>query len=43
MKVSGLSFFWNMRKNFKSNLVLILVLVLKSKAELSIVKRLYSL
>ena len=30
MKLSGVSFFWNTRKNFKLSLVL--VLVLKSKA-----------
>ena len=30
MKLSGVSFFWNTRKNFK--LIFVLVLVLKSKA-----------
>ena len=31
-KLSGVSFFKNTHKNFKSNLVLVLVLVVKTKA-----------
>ena len=31
-KLSGVSFFKNTQKNFKSNLVLVLVLVVKTKA-----------
>ena len=32
MKLSGVSLIYNTRKNFKLNLLLVLVLVLKSKA-----------
>ena len=32
MKLSGASYFENTRENFKLNLILVLVLILKSKA-----------